>query len=149
MLKQKITEAMKDAMRSKAKDRLNAIRLITAAIKQKEVDEKIESLDDNTVLAILDKMLKQRKESIKQFEAAKRDDLIQKEVFEIDVIQDFLPQQLSADEISTQVKSTIAKLGAASIKDMGKVMRELKPMLQGKADMSEVSNLVKTLLSAN
>lgn len=146
MLKQEINEQMKQAMRSKDKERLNAIRLITSAIKQKEVDERIE-ITDQDVLAILEKMLKQRKDSISQFQAAGRDDLIEKENFEIEVIKTFMPAQLTSEEVSSEVKSVIVALNASSVKDMGKVMAELKSKLQGKADMSEISKLVKTFLS--
>ena len=136
---------VKDAMRSRDKPRLATLRLITAAIKQQEVDERIE-LDDAQVLALLDKMCKQRRESISQFEKAGRDDLIAQEVSELDIIQIYLPEQLSEDEITALIDETMAATGAASIKDMGKVMGQLKPKLQGRADMGAVSAMIKAKL---
>ena len=136
---------VKDAMRSRDKPRLATLRLITAAIKQQEVDERIE-LDDAQVLALLDKMCKQRRESISQFEKAGRDDLIAQEVSELDIIQIYLPEQLSEDEITALIDETMAATGAASIKDMGKVMGQLKPRLQGRADMGAVSAMIKAKL---
>ncbi len=146
-LKEKILEAMKTTMRAQDKSRLGAIRLIQAAIKQKEVDERI-SLTDSDVLAVLDKMLRQRKESIKQFELAKRDDLVKQEELEIAVIQEFLPTALSPSEIQSLVNEAIRSLDAKTVKDMGKVMASLKPKLEGRADMGEVGALIKTLLSS-
>jgi len=145
-LKTQITDAVKTAMREKDKSRLVVLRLITAAIKQREVDERIE-LDDAQVLAVLDKMLKQRRDSIKQYEAAKRQDLLDQEIYEVDVIQAFMPEQLSEAEITTMVDEAVAATGAASMKDMGKVMGMLKPKLQGRADMGAVSGLIKSRLS--
>jgi len=145
-LKSTIQEAMKTAMRSQDKERLGVIRLIQAGIKQQEVDERI-TLTDVQVLTLLDKMIRQRREAIKQFEAGKRDDLVQKESFEIQVIQEFLPPQLSLDEIKLMITQTIKEVGAVSVKDMGKVMAILKPKLQGKADIGMVSDLIKSLLS--
>ena len=136
---------VKDAMRSKDKPRLATLRLITAAIKQQEVDERIE-LDDAQVLALLDKMCKQRRESISQFEKAGRDDLIAQEISELEIIQTYLPEQLGEDEIAALIDETMAATGAASIKDMGKVMGQLKPKLQGRADMGAVSAMIKAKL---
>ncbi|MGD8631147.1 MAG: GatB/YqeY domain-containing protein [Gammaproteobacteria bacterium] len=144
-LKDRIQQDVKDAMRAKDKSRLAAIRLITAAIKQREVDERIE-LDDAQVTAVLDKMAKQRRESISQFEKAGRDDLIAQEVMELEIIQSYLPEQLGEDEINALIDSAMQATGATSIKDMGKVMGQLKPKLQGRADMSAVSALIKARL---
>ena len=144
-LKDRITSDVKDAMRAKDKPRLGTLRLITAAIKQQEVDERIE-LNDTQVLALLDKMCKQRRESISQFEKAKRDDLIAQEVSELDIIKTYLPEQLSEAEIAALIDETLAATGAASIKDMGKVMGQLKPKLQGRADMAAVSAMIKAKL---
>jgi len=132
-------------MRSRDKPRLATLRLITAAIKQQEIDERIE-LDDAQVLALLDKMCKQRRESISQFEKAGRDDLIAQEVSELELIQTYLPEQLGEDEIAALIDEAMAATGAASIKDMGKVMGQLKPKLQGRADMGAVSAMIKAKL---
>ena len=132
-------------MRSRDKPRLATLRLITAAIKQQEIDERIE-LDDAQVLTLLDKMCKQRRESISQFEKAGRDDLIAQENSELELIQTYLPEQLGADEIAALIDATMAATGAASIKDMGKVMGQLKPKLQGRADMGAVSAMIKAKL---
>ncbi len=145
-LKTQITDAMKTAMREKNKARLGVIRLMTAAMKQIEVDERIE-LDDARVLTILDKMLKQRRESIKQYEAAERQELADQEAFEITVIQEFMPSQLSDDEISTIIDEAVAATGASSMKDMGKVMGIIKPKLAGRADMGAVSGKIKAKLA--
>ena len=145
-LKDQLTEDMKTAMRSKDKERLGVIRLALAAIKQREVDERIE-LDDTQVLAVLDKMLKQRKDSISQFGAAGRQDLVDKEAFEVSVIQEYLPTALSEQEIDVLVKTVIAEVGAKSMQDMGAVMAKLKPQTQGRADMSMVSQKVKAAFS--
>jgi uncharacterized protein YqeY len=145
-LKAKITEDMKAAMRAQEKERLATIRLIQAAIKQKEVDDRIE-LDDAQVLAVLDKMVKQRRESIAQFEKAGRDDLIAKEQSELEVIQVYLPEALSDEEVDAMIAEAIAATGAAEMKDMGKVMGQLKPKLQGRADMGAVSAKIKAKLS--
>jgi len=145
-IKGKIQEDMKSAMRSQEKDRLSAIRLILTAVKQREVDERIE-LTDEHVLAILDKMLKQRRESVAQYEAANRQDLADKEMAEIQVIQAYLPAQLSAEEIDALISDAIQETGANSARDMGKVMGVLKPKVQGRADVSAVSNKVKERLS--
>ena len=144
-LKDRILQDVKDAMRSRDKPRLATLRLITSAIKQQEVDERIE-LDDAQILALLDKMCKQRRESISQFEKAGRDDLIAHEVSELDIIQIYLPEQLSEDEITALIDEAMAATGAASIKDMGKVMGQLKPKLQGRADMGAVSAMIKAKL---
>jgi len=144
-LKDRIQQDVKDAMRAREKQRLATIRLITAAIKQREVDERIE-LDDEQVLLILDKMCKQRRESISQFEKAGRDDLIAVEVHEMEIIQGYLPKQLGDDEIAALIDAAMSDTGATSIKDMGKVMGQLKPKLQGRADMSAVSAMIKTRL---
>ena len=145
-LQQRINDDVKTAMRNKDKDRLGVLRLITAAFKQKEVDERIE-LDDTMVLAIMNKMTKQIRDSIDQFEKAGRDDLAAKEAFELNIIQEYLPAQLTEDEISQIIAECVADSGAESAKDMGKVMGLLKPRLQGRADMGKVSGLVKQQLS--
>jgi hypothetical protein len=143
---QRVTAEVKVAMRARDKPRLGALRLIMADFKRIEVDERIE-LDDERVLVILDKMTKQRKDSLKQFEDAGREDLANQEALEIAVIAEFLPDQLSDDEVSGLVKAAIAETGAASMQDMGKVMAIVKPQVQGKADMGAVSALVKAQLS--
>ncbi|AEG68514.1 GatB/YqeY domain-containing protein [Ralstonia solanacearum] len=145
-LKAQITEDMKAAMRAKEMDRLGTIRLLQAAIKQREVDERIE-LDDAAVLAVVDKMIKQRKDSISQFQQAGRDDLVAKESAEVAVLQAYLPAQLSDAEIDAAVRDAVAKAGAAGPQDMGKVMGLLKPALAGRADMTQVSARVKTVLA--
>jgi len=145
-LKDNIQEDVKAAMRSKDKERLQTLRLITAAIKQKEVDERIE-LDDAAILTVLEKMLKQRKDSIEQFGKAGRDDLIAKEEAEVVVIQEYMPEQMSEADIAAIVDAAVASTGAESMKDMGKVMGQVKPQVAGKADMSVVSKLVKDKLS--
>lgn len=145
-LKQQITEAMKTAMRAKEKERLSAVRLILAEIKRIEVDERIDP-DDARITSILDKMVKQRRDSIKQFEDAGRAELAAKEQAEIDVIQEFLPSQLSEDEVEAIVKDAVAQSGAESMQDMGKVMALVKPKVVGRADMGVVSQKVKAALS--
>ncbi len=145
-LKDRINDDVKTAMRSKDKPRLGVLRLITAAIKQIEVDKQT-SLDDDAVIAVLEKMLKQRKDSISQFEKAGRDELVAQEAFEIGIIQDYMPEQLSEDEITRLIDDAISATGAASMKDMGKVMGMLKPRLAGKADMGQVSQIIKKRLS--
>lgn len=145
-LKQRIESDMKDAMRSKEKERLGTIRLILAAIKQREVDERI-TLDDGQVLAVLDKMLKQRRDSITQYESAGRDDLASQEKFELALIQGYMPAQLSDAEIDAAIAAAITSTGAASAKDMGKVMGVLKAQLAGRCDMSAVSAKLKTKLA--
>ncbi|HEX9398175.1 MAG TPA: GatB/YqeY domain-containing protein [Burkholderiales bacterium] len=146
-LKQQITEDMKTAMRARDGARLSAVRLLLAALKQKEVDERIE-LSDADVVSVIEKMLKQRRESIAQFEKAARNDLAQAEKFEVGVLTAYLPQQLGDAEIQNEINSIVAATGASGIKDMGKVMAALRPRLAGKADMAKVSSLVKTKLSA-
>lgn len=145
-LKQRIQDDMKAAMKAGEKDRLGVIRLIMAAIKQREVDERI-LLDDTQVIAVLDKMVKQRRESIAQYSAAGREDLASVESAEIAVIQDYLPQALSETEIDALIRDAMAETGAAAIGDMGKVMAILKPKMQGRADMATVSARIKSLLS--
>ena len=144
-LKERINEDVKDAMRQKDKPRLNALRLITAAIKQIEVDKRIE-MDDDAVIDVLTKMIKQRKESIEQFEKAGRDDLLQQEQFELGIIEPYMPEQLSEAEITSMIEQAIADTGAASIKDMGKVIGKLKGAMAGRADMGQVSRQVKEKL---
>ncbi len=146
MLKQRLVEDMKTAMKAGEKRRLGVIRLINAAIKQREVDERIE-LDDTQVLAVLDKMLKQRRDSIAQYEVAKREDLAEQERYEIGVCQEYLPNALSEDEISALIDAAVAASGAASMKEMGKVMALLKPQVQGRADIGIISAQVKQRLS--
>jgi uncharacterized protein YqeY len=146
-LKKRITDDMKAAMKSGEKSRLGVIRMILAAIKQVEVDERIE-LSDDRILVVLDKMLKQRRESIKQFRDANRNDLAEIEEAEVIVIQDYLPQQLSEAEIDVLVAKAIAETGATSIKDMGAVMALLKPQMQGRADMAVVSVRIKAGFAA-
>ena len=145
-LKTQITEDMKTAMRARETARLGAIRLLLAALKQREVDERIE-LTDADVLAIIDKMLKQRRDSISQYKAANRQDLVDVEEFEVSVLQTYMPQQMSADEIAAAVAQAISASGAAGVQDMGKVMAILKPQLAGRADLGKVSGLVKAKLS--
>jgi len=145
-LKERITEDMKAAMRAKESARLSAIRLLLAAMKQKEVDERIE-LDDAAVIAIVEKLLKQRRESVVQYEAAGRNDLASGEKFEIEVLTAYLPQRMGEAEVAQAIQAAIAETGAASAKDMGKVMGLLKSRLAGRADMSQVSALVKAKLA--
>jgi uncharacterized protein YqeY len=145
-LKEQITEDMKAAMRAKDSERLGTIRLLTAAIKQKEVDERIE-LDDAAVIAVIDKMVKQRKDSITAFEQGGRADLAAKEAAELVVLQAYLPARLSADEVAAEVKAIVAELGAKGPGDMGKVMGAVKAKLAGKADMGQVSAAVKAALA--
>jgi len=145
-LKERITEDMKTAMRAKDTARLSAVRLLLAAIKQREVDERIQ-LDDAAVTAVIEKLLKQRKDSATQYEAANRMDLADQEKFEIGVLSAYMPQPLSAEEVAALVKQAVAETAAASAKDMGKVMAWLKPRLAGRADMTSVSGLVKTALA--
>ena len=145
-LKDQLANDMKTAMKAGEKDRLGVIRLVNAAIKQREVDERI-VLDDTQVLAVLEKMLKQRKDSVTQYEAAAREDLAAVERYEIGVIQTYLPAQLSASEIEAIIARAIADSGATSAKDMGKVVGLIKPQLAGRADMGQVSALVKQKLA--
>ena len=145
-LKERINEDMKAAMRARETARLAAIRLLMAAIKQKEVDERIQ-LDDAAVVTVIDKMLKQRRDSIAQYQAAGRQDLVAAEKFEADLLQTYMPAGLSDDEISAAVAAAVAETGAAGPGDMGKVMAVLKPRLAGRADMTEVSKRVKAALT--
>lgn len=145
-LKDRITEDMKTAMKAKETARLGAIRLLLAAIKQKEVDERI-TLDDAQVIAVIEKMLKQRKDSIAQYEAAKRQDLANAEKFEAEVLTAYMPQAMSADEVAAIVAQAVTESGAKAPADMGKVMALVKPQITGRADMGEVSKLVKAKLS--
>ena len=145
-LKQQITEDMKAAMRAKDSARLGAIRLLLAAMKQREVDERIE-LSDADVISIIEKMIKQRRDSISQFEAAKRQELADAEKFEIAVLQVYMPQLMTEDEVAATVAEAIASSGAKSPQEMGKVIALLKPRLAGRADMGKVSALVKARLS--
>ncbi|MDC1287217.1 GatB/YqeY domain-containing protein [Gammaproteobacteria bacterium] len=145
-LKPQLTNDMKSSMKSGDKKRLGVVRLMLAAIKQIEVDERIE-LDDTRILAVLDKMLKQRRESISHYSDAGRDDLVTVEQAEIEIIQEYLPEALTESEINDLVEQSMAATGAASIKDMGKLMGVLKPQLQGRADMGRVSQLIKSRLS--
>ena len=144
-LKADINNAMKNAMRAKDKPRLSAIRLIQAEVKRIEVDERIE-IDDQRLIAIMDKMIKQRRDSITQYEAAGRDELAAVEIAEIEVIQDFLPTALTEQEIDELIQAAIASSGAESMRDMGKVMSILKPQIQGRADAGIVSAVVKKAL---
>ena len=145
-LKDQITEDMKNAMRAKETARLNTIRLLLAAIKQREVDERI-VVDDAGVVAIVEKLIKQRKDSIEQFQKADRTDLVDIEMLEQTILQAYMPTQLSVDEVTAIVKATIAQLGASSLQEMGKVIGALKPQLAGKADMGAVSAMVKAALN--
>ncbi|MGH8397625.1 MAG: GatB/YqeY domain-containing protein [Gammaproteobacteria bacterium] len=144
-LKDKITADMKDALRAGDKLRLSVIRLILAAVKQREVDERIQ-LDDTQVLVVLDKMVKQRRESVVQYEKGKRQDLADQELAEIKLIQTYLPAQLSEAELERLIADAVKTSGAATIKDMGKIMGLLKPSVQGRADMGVVSARIKTRL---
>ncbi len=145
-LKQQIFEDMKTAMKAHDARRLGVIRLLMAAIKQREVDERI-TLDDTQILAVIDKMMKQRQDSVSQFQAAGRMDLVDQENFEMDVLQQYLPPQLNEHEIDALIIETITATNATSIKDMGAVMAKLKPQLQGRADMGVVSNKIKQRLT--
>ena len=145
-LKERITEDMKNAMRAKDTARLSAVRLLLAAIKQREVDERIQ-LSDTDVVAVIDKMLKQRRDSIGQYEAAQRQDLADAEKFEVGVLQAYMPQALGEPEIEAAVAKAIADTGATGPQDMGKVMTALRPVLAGRAEMAKVSVLVKARLA--
>ncbi len=145
-IKERLNNDIKDAMRAKDKNRLTTLRLITAAIKQIEVDERID-VDEARLLVILDKMCKQRKESITQFEKANRDDLVAQEQFELSILGQYLPEPLTSAEVELLVHDAIALTGAVKMADMGKVMAELKPALQGRADMAQVSALIKAKLT--
>jgi uncharacterized protein YqeY len=145
MLRQRVQDDMKAALKAGDKPRLGAVRLILAAIKQREVDERIE-LDDTQVLAVLDKMVKQRRDSVAQYAAAGREDLAAVERFEIEVCQGYLPQPLTDAEIAALIEAAMAATGAAGMKDMSKVMAQLRPQVQGRADMGGVSALIKQRL---
>lgn len=144
-LKAQISEDMKTAMRAKDSARLGTIRLLQAAIKQREVDERIE-LDDSNVIAVIEKMLKQRRDSIAAYESANRNDLADVEKFEVSVLHTYLPQQLTEDEIKDILEKVVVVTGAAGIKDMSKVMAAIKPLVAGRADMGKISGLIKTRL---
>jgi len=146
-IKARITEDMKAAMRAKDSARLGAIRLLQAAIKQREVDERIE-LDDTQVIEAIEKMLKQRRDSISQYQAANRQDLVEVEEFEVTVLQDYLPTPLTEDEVKAILEAVVAEVGATSIKDMSKVMAAVKPQVVGRADMGKISGLIKARLAA-
>jgi uncharacterized protein YqeY len=146
-LKSRIQEDVKSAMRSQQREQLAALRLITAAIKQKEVDERAD-LGDEGVLAVLDKMVKQRRESLEKYEEAGRHDLADKEQFELDLIRSYMPEPLGEDELRQLINATIAELGAGSIRDMGAVMSALRGQVQGRADMKAVSQAVRAQLEA-
>lgn len=144
-LKAQISEDMKNAMRAKDSARLGTIRLLQAAIKQREVDERVE-LDDSSIIAVIEKMLKQRRDSIAAYESASRNDLADVEKFEVSVLQTYLPQQLNEDEIKEILEKVVMETGAAGIKDMSKVMAAIKPLVTGRADMGKISGLIKTRL---
>lgn len=146
-LKARITEDMKTAMRAKDSPRLGAVRLLQAAIKQREVDERIE-LDDMQVIEAIEKMLKQRRDSISQYEAANRHDLADVEKYEVGVLQEYLPQALTEAEIDGLLEQVVRETAASGIKDMGKVMAAIKPLVVGRADMGKISGLIKSRLSA-
>ena len=146
-IKQQISDDVKHAMRAKDSNKLMAMRLITAAIKQIEIDERIE-VDDARLLTILDKLVKQRNDSISQFTAAGRLDLVGQEQFELDIIKQYLPTPLNADEIAQHISDVLKSINEPKMSDMGKIMAELKPKLQGRADMAQVSSTVKSMLGA-
>ena len=146
-LKEKINEDMKSAMRSKDVALLGAIRLIQAAIKQKEVDERI-LVDDSSVISIIEKMLKQRNDSIEAFKKANRTDLVDKEEFEVSVLKNYMHEQMNAEEVEKIIQEVIKKIGASSMKEMGPVMAQAKEILSGKANMAEVSKIIKAKLSS-
>ncbi len=145
MLKQRIQDDIKTAMKAADKRRLGVLRLILAAIKQREVDERIE-LDDTQVVAVLEKMVKQRRDSIEQYTAAQREDLAEQERYEVGVCGEYLPEALAKDELAALVDEAVAATGAASMKDMGRLMEKIRPQVQGRADMGAVSKLVKERL---
>ena len=146
-LKARIQEDVKNAMRAQERGRLAVLRLVSAAIKQKEVDERVE-LDDTQVLAVLEKMVKQRRESLEQYQKANRSDLADQEQYELDIIQAYLPEPLGEDELARIISETINELGASSVRDMGPVMNALRDKVQGRADMKAVSQVVKNQLMA-
>jgi uncharacterized protein YqeY len=145
-LKIRIQDDVKSAMRAREKARLSVLRLITAAIKQKEVDERVE-LDDTAVLQVLDKMAKQRRESLDQYRSAGRADLAEQEQYELDLLSDYLPEPLGEEELADLIREAVAETGAGSMRDMGAVMKHLRDQVQGRADMKAVSNAVKAILS--
>jgi len=145
-LKSRIQDDIKTAMRARERERLGCLRLITAAIKQKEVDERVE-LEDAAVLAVLDKMVKQRRESLEQYESAGRSDLAEQERWELELIATYLPEQLGADELNTLIGEAVESVGATSMRDMGAVMAKLRPQVQGRADMKAVSTAVREMLN--
>ncbi len=147
MLKAQIQEDVKNAMRAQERERLGVLRLVMAAIKQIEVDKRIE-LDDEQVLAVLDKMVKQRRESLEQFEKAEREDLAEKERYELGIIATYMPEPLSEEELGSLIQSTMDELGAESIRDMGPVMNAIRAQVRGRADMKAVSQAVKAKLSS-
>ncbi|HZV61020.1 MAG TPA: GatB/YqeY domain-containing protein [Methylophilaceae bacterium] len=146
-LRAQITEDMKTAMRAKDTARLGAIRLLQAAIKQREVDERIE-LEDTQVIEVIERMLKQRRDSISQYQAANRQDLVDVEEYEVSVLQAYLPQQLTEAEVNALLDKAVADTGASDMKDMGKVMAAIKPLVIGRADMGKISGLIKARLNA-
>lgn len=146
LLKQRINDDVKTAMRSKEKDLLLVLRLILSAVKQIEVDERIE-LDDQRIIAVLDKLTKQHRDSIEQYEKAGREDLVEKERFQLNIVQTYLPTPLSEDELSQMISQAISETGATDMKDMGKVMGILKAKAQGRADMGKISAQIKAQLS--
>jgi uncharacterized protein YqeY len=146
ILKNRINEDMKAALRARESERLGALRLLLAAIKQREIDERIE-LSDGDVVAVIEKMLKQRRDSISQFEAAGRNDLADKEKFEVSVLQAYMPQALSDAEVADIIAAAIAETGSSSAKDMGKVMAAVKPKVTGRVDMGKISALIKAKLA--
>ena len=146
-LKQRILDDMKAAMRARDKERLGAIRLITAALKQVEVDDRLDTIDDTRLLGILQKMLKQRRDSIEQYQKANRQDLADKEAFEITIIESYMPRPLGDDELQQLIDTVIRDTGATSMKEMGTVMAQLKERVQGRADMGAVSAKVRDRLS--
>lgn len=145
-LKAQISEDMKNAMRAKDSARLGAIRLLQSSIKQREVDERIE-LADQDVIAVIEKMLKQRRDSITAYESANRQDLADVEKFEVSVLQQYLPQPLTDDEVTALLDKVVAETGASGVKDMSKVMATIRPLVVGRADMGKISGLIKTRLS--
>ena len=148
LLKSRIQEDMKTAMREKDQTRLATIRMLWAAVRQVEIDQRI-TLDDTQTLAVIEKLIRQRQDSITQFAAAKRDDLVQKETKEVQILKAYLPEQLEKEQVEEIIAAAIKTTNATTIKDMGKVMAEVKPKLQGRADMGEASNRIKTLLQQN
>lgn len=147
MLKEQIQQDMKDAMRAKDQRRLGVIRLLLAAIKQREVDERID-LDDTQILVVIDKMLKQRRDSLSQFQSAGRQDLADQESYEMTILETYLPEQLSPEAVEKLIEKALKESGASSIKDMSKVMAIMKPQIQGRADVAEVSKKVKSALES-